>query len=235
MGSRTHTSSPGRRFLMCTTSVLFHSTFSNPRADAQMWMPMPMHSLQRQLGLPATNYKGRMLPAAPSELVVEEKQKVLEKEKTNDSLYDEFSTNLLSAGSYDDEDREADVIYRIIDRRQDSKRKRRREEREKAQWEPNVYENFSVSTRRALAWPRWRESLVLSRRNASFCNVRHVRARRDAHRRDAVRHRVRHLVQLDAEVPISGAFQLRQICRHDASRVMAVLVRGLIPLRHSDI
>ena len=69
--------------------ILYVPLRSNPCPDAQMWMPMHMHSLA------TTNHKGPMPSATPSELVVEEeKQKGLEKEKINDFL--------LSTGSYDD-------------------------------------------------------------------------------------------------------------------------------------
>ena len=58
---------------------------------------MPVHSLQRQLG----------------ELVEEQQQKALEKE----NLFSGYATKLFRAGSNDDEDREVDVMYRLIDRR----------------------------------------------------------------------------------------------------------------------
>ena len=77
-------------------------------------------------------------------------------EDLNDSNYDPFTgyaSNLFGAGSYDDEDREADIIYSTIDKRQDIKRKRRREEKEKKQWEeyhkkrPKVHEYFQSEKR----------------------------------------------------------------------------------------
>ena len=54
-------------------------------------------------------------------------------ENLNDSNYDEFSGysgSLFSSGAYDEEDKEADVIYDMIDCRQDERRKVYREKLE---------------------------------------------------------------------------------------------------------
>ena len=149
------------------------------------------YRLQRQLGVPSSSNNGPMLPATPSALVggIESEQKRHQHSNThhdaedlNDSNYDPFTgyaTNLFSAGTYDDEDMEADVIYSTIDKRQDSKRKRRREEREKAQWEeyhkkrPKVHEYF-LAEKRELAdlelseWENIPEPMDLSRRRRKF-------------------------------------------------------------------
>jgi len=55
----------------------------------------------------------------------------------SESNFDRFSGyahSLFSVGQYDDEDEEADKIYKAIDKRMDSKRKMRREELEKKTW-----------------------------------------------------------------------------------------------------
>lgn len=58
--------------------------------------------------------------------------------KYSDSNFDEFAgynEQLFASGEYDAEDKEADLIYDAIDRRMDSRRKRRREESLKAELE----------------------------------------------------------------------------------------------------
>lgn len=50
----------------------------------------------------------------------------------NDSKYDEwsgFNEKLFNNGDYDDEDREADSIYDMVENHMDSRRKKRREEK----------------------------------------------------------------------------------------------------------
>ena len=142
-----------------------------------------------------------MLPATPSALVggiqIEKKDhhhphhhhqiQSEQAEDLNDSNFDAFTGyathNLFSAGCYDDEDREADIIYKAIDQRQDSKRERRREEKEKKQWEeyhkkrPKVHEYFSTE-KRELAdldlseWQNIPEPMDLSRRRRKFKSTR---------------------------------------------------------------
>eukprot|EP01083_Nonionella_stella_P279745 951556_1 len=152
--------------------------------------------LQRQLGISSAS-NGPMLPATPSALVSDinmsenttnnnnnnnKKPNDKETEDLNDSNYDPFTgytTNLFSADNYDDEDREADIIYSTIDRRQDSQRKRRREEKEKLQWEeyhkkrPKVHEYF-LNEKRQLSnlelreWENIPEPMDFSRRRRKF-------------------------------------------------------------------
>ena len=55
-------------------------------------------------------------------------------ENLNESNYDEFSGyggTLFSKGTNDSEDREADLIYDAVERRQDERRRQHREQREK--------------------------------------------------------------------------------------------------------
>lgn len=104
-----------------------------------------------------------------------------EMEDLNDSNYDPFAgyaSNLFSAGAYDDEDIEADLIYEAIDKRQDSKRRERREKREKEQWmeyhrkRPKIHEFFAKEKLqlKKLARSEWDnipEAADLSRRRRS--------------------------------------------------------------------
>ncbi|EGD76229.1 PRP6 pre-mRNA processing factor 6 [Salpingoeca rosetta] len=73
-------------------------------------------------------------------------------ENLNESNYDEFSGyggSLFSKGSYDSEDREADLIYDAVDKRQDERRRQHREQREREellkyrQERPKIQQQFS--------------------------------------------------------------------------------------------
>ena len=99
--------------------------------------------------------------------------------KYSDSNFDEFSgfTNelLFASGEYDAEDKEADMIYDAIDRRMDSRRKRRREESLKAALDkttkmPQIAKQFA-DIKRTLkdvsleAWENIPEALDYSQQN----------------------------------------------------------------------
>eukprot|EP00053_Salpingoeca_punica_P018929 m.188305 g.188305 ORF g.188305 m.188305 type:complete len:922 (+) comp17534_c0_seq2:46-2811(+) len=80
-------------------------------------------------------------------------------ENLNDSNYDEFagySGSLFSGGAYDEEDREADLVYDAIDRRMDERRQDNRIKREKEELErfrkerPKIQQQF-VDLKRDLA------------------------------------------------------------------------------------
>ena len=110
----------------------------------------------------------------------EAKSDALDAAKYSDSNYDAFSgyaESLFAGGEYDAEDKEADAIYDAIDRRVDSRRKRRREEKEaemaKKEQPPQArISSTFIDLKRSLAgvseteWAAIPESLDHSRHNA---------------------------------------------------------------------
>ncbi len=97
----------------------------------------------------------------------------------SDAKFDEFSgfqENLFGGGAYDEEDKEADLIFDAIDRRMDSRRKKRREELVKKEMEkyrekrPRIQEQFA-ELKRGLGelsesdWESIPDPLDYSRRN----------------------------------------------------------------------
>ena len=106
-------------------------------------------------------------------------------EDLSESNYDPFSgycTSLFSAGNYDDEDKEADEIFAAIDKRMDSKRKRRREEKERKQWadyhkkKPKIREYFhkernELSSLSLETWENIPEAADLSRRRRQMAQA----------------------------------------------------------------
>ena len=113
----------------------------------------------------------------------EEKEDAMDAVKYSDANYDEFggyNERLFASGEYDAEDREADAIYAAIDRRVESRRKRKRDDETQSKSDEannsgstldQIHNRFSdvkrqLSSISEAEWAAIPESMDVSRRNA---------------------------------------------------------------------
>ena len=122
--------------------------------------------------------------AAAGSAAAEEKEDAMDAVKYSDANYDEFggySERLFASGEYDAEDREADAIYAAIDRRVESRRKRKRDDDKESKPDDatesggstldQIHSRFSDVKRKLSSiseaeWAAIPESMDVSRRNA---------------------------------------------------------------------
>jgi len=110
------------------------------------------------VGVDAFPVGDKMPPGLTKEQIAKAKAEQEDKEDLSESQFDPFEGYkgdilLFASLPYDEEDKEADAIYALVDRRMDERRKRKREEREKKELEeyrkkrPVLEEMFAVHKR----------------------------------------------------------------------------------------
>jgi len=153
------------------------------RSDIGPARPMGVEETPAGVGRGRNPPPGFMQRGAVINTAATEEKKEADLSESNFDEFSGYSENLFGGTSYDSEDKEADLVYDAIDRRMDSKRKRRREELLKEELEkyrkerPIIQDQFkdlkrNLSTLKEDDWNNLPEALDYSRQNKMMSKVR---------------------------------------------------------------